>query len=201
LNDPLVILNRQRAVRVNVRLLRRLTQVLLQDMLRKSRYAVGICLVDSLEMARLNETFLQHEGPTDVITFDYSRDASDSSPAAGRKGLPAGSLSGEIFICLAEAETQARRFRTSWPMELARYVVHGVLHLSGYDDLQLRDRRVMKREENRLLRELGRRLPLPDLERARSAATSRKVRATKKSGRIRRRFALSKRSRNPKMAS
>ena len=63
---------------------------------------------------------------------------------------------GEIFICIDEAVTQARRFRTTWPSELVRYLVHGILHLQGYDDLTPAARRKMKREENRLLQQLAR---------------------------------------------
>jgi ssRNA-specific RNase YbeY (16S rRNA maturation enzyme) len=64
---------------------------------------------------------------------------------------------GELFICLDDAVAQAREFRTTWQRELVRYIVHGVLHLCGHDDHAAVPRRVMKREENRLLRELSRR--------------------------------------------
>ncbi len=64
---------------------------------------------------------------------------------------------GEIYVCVDEALIQARRFGTSWPSELARYIVHGVLHLLGYDDSKASKRRRMKREENRLLKALSRR--------------------------------------------
>jgi probable rRNA maturation factor len=74
-------------------------------------------------------------------------------------------LCGEIFICVDEAVLQARRFRTSWPSEVVRYLVHGVLHLRGYDDLQPAARRRMKRQENRLLRALAARFSLSQLER------------------------------------
>src|SRR5213596_1423422 len=66
-------------------------------------------------------------------------------------------LHGEIFICIDDAVKQARQFRTTWQSELVRYLIHGVLHLVGYDDLTLAGRCVMKREENRLLRMLSRR--------------------------------------------
>ena len=74
-------------------------------------------------------------------------------------------LHGEIFVCLDQAIAQARRFRTSWQSELVRYIVHGVLHLQGQQDLHAAARRRMKREENRLLRQLGRRFDLRALAR------------------------------------
>ena len=74
-------------------------------------------------------------------------------------------LHGEIFICVDEAVVQARRFRASWQSELVRYVIHGVLHLRGFDDLHPAGRRKMKREEDRLLREIALRFALSKLAR------------------------------------
>jgi rRNA maturation RNase YbeY len=102
-------------------------------------------------MTRINETRLRHAGSTDVITFDY--------------GEPKGPLAGEIFVCVEEALVQARRFRATWQEELVRYIVHGVLHLRGYDDLGTAARRRMKREEGRLLRKLSRDFRLSKLAR------------------------------------
>jgi probable rRNA maturation factor len=145
LPNCLLLRNRQRAHRVDTRQLRRSTLRLLETELRLSGYELGIHLVGAAEMTRVNETYLNHEGPTDVITFDHSGgDAGENS------------LHGELFICVEVAIAQAREFRTDWQEELARYVVHGVLHLLGHDDLKPAARRVMKREENRLLRALTR---------------------------------------------
>jgi rRNA maturation RNase YbeY len=73
-------------------------------------------------------------------------------------------LLGEIFISIDDAVSQARQFRSTWESELVRYLVHGTLHLRGYDDLQPALRRTMKREENRLLKELSRRFNLGRLK-------------------------------------
>ena len=159
MSGALSIRNRQRAIPVDVRRLRRITLVLLRDLLAKEAFELGICLVHPPEMTRLNETFLGHNGPTDVITFDYSD--------GGRVQKEPRGLHGEIVICVQEAVSQARRFRTSWQRELARYVIHGLLHLEGYDDRRGADRRKMKREEGRLLRRLGRRCPIAPLARRR----------------------------------
>ena len=75
-------------------------------------------------------------------------------------------LHGELFICVEVALAQAKQFKTSWQSEVVRYVVHGVLHLLGHDDLQAGRRRRMKREENRLVRRLARRFSLAQLSRA-----------------------------------
>lgn len=70
---------------------------------------------------------------------------------------------GEIYLCVAVAVRQAKTFRTTWPSEVARYVVHGLLHLLGYDDLEPAQRRRMKRVENRMMRRLAERFPLRQL--------------------------------------
>jgi probable rRNA maturation factor len=65
-------------------------------------------------------------------------------------------LHGEIFVCLGEALSQSHRFHTTWQGELVRYVVHGMLHLLGYDDLGKSVRRRMKAAEDALVRRLAR---------------------------------------------
>ena len=141
MNQTLVFKNRQRVRRVDTPLLRRITRWLLAESLGVPEYELCVHLVGASEMARVNEAFLQHEGSTDVITFDHSESA---RPHA---------LHGELFICLDDAVKQAKEFNTTWQSELTRYLIHGLLHLRGHDDQTPADRRVMKKEENRLLRE------------------------------------------------
>ena len=158
------IANRQRARKINPRLLEKIAAALLVE-LEIEKAEIGICLVAAPEMTRLNETFLKHKGSTDVIAFDYAETgvAGSLRSAAGAHGVTRAAISGEIFICLDEAVLQARKFGTNWQSEVVRYLVHGVLHLVGFDDLSPGARRKMKREENRLLRELSSRFPLSKL--------------------------------------
>ena len=148
---PLTVCNRQRTRQINHRLFRQIGLALLKDLCVVKHADLGINLVAASEMQRLNETFLQHVGSTDVITFDYADHASF--------------LHGEIFICVDEAILQARRFRTNWQSELVRYLIHGVLHLLGHDDHRPAARRRMKREEDRLLRSMAARFALSRLAR------------------------------------
>jgi len=141
---------RRPARAINTRLLRRIVEVFITQLLQREFTELGIYVVGVPEMTSMNETYLQHQGPTDVITFNY---------AEGETGP----LVGEIFICLEVARSQARRFGVSWQKELVRYVVHGVLHLCGYDDKKPSQRAQMKREENRLLRLLTDQFRLRDL--------------------------------------
>ena len=150
----LTIANRQRARPINVRLLREITTALLAELAAPGAQ-LEINLVSPAQMAKVNQTFLAHTGPTDVITFDYAEAPAEVAPKR--------ELHGELFICPEVAVTQAGEFGTDWRSELVRYVIHGLLHLLGYDDLEPAARRRMKRVEGRLLRAISRRFALSKL--------------------------------------
>ena len=141
----LLIRNRQRARKLDTRQLRRIVLAAVEELQPPGGFDLAFYLVSAVEMAGVNETYLQHEGPTDVITFDYG------------EGEGSGPLHGEIFTCVEQAVIQAREFRTTWQSEVVRYAVHGILHLLGYDDRTGRLRRRMKEAENRLVKALARR--------------------------------------------
>jgi len=86
-------------------------------------------------LARLHADFLADPSPTDVITFE---------------GNPALGVAGEICVSADAARRQAAR-PGAFPAELMLYVIHGWLHLAGYDDLQPAKKRVMRRAEARAL--------------------------------------------------
>jgi probable rRNA maturation factor len=142
------IQNRQRTRRINAPFLRRMVADLLVHKLALASAEVGVCLVADEQMTELNEGYLNHEGSTDVITFDYSERQTRNSKLAS-------TIHGEIFVCVDEAIRQAKRFKTSWQSEVVRYAVHGVLHLLGHDDKHAKSRQKMKREENRLVAALA----------------------------------------------
>ena len=154
----IAIANRQRTKKINVRLLKQIVAALFAE-LKISEAELGIALVGAKEMAKVNWQFLQHEGSTDVITFGY-----ENSEFRIQNSEP--ELHGELFICVDDAVLQAKKFKTSWQAEMVRYVVHGILHLLGHDDLKPDLRRKMKRAENRLVRLLAKRFALAQLSRA-----------------------------------
>ncbi|HEY5910506.1 MAG TPA: rRNA maturation RNase YbeY [Verrucomicrobiae bacterium] len=145
--DSVRLRNHCRGPRLDLRLLRRMIRVLLQDHLGRREFHLAIHFVGNVQITRLNEAYLRHRGVTDVIAFDYSKGAS-------------GLLCGEIFVCLPEAIVQARRFRTAWQHEVVRYIIHAILHLCGYDDRTAGQRRRMRSAENAALRQLAARYAL-----------------------------------------
>lgn len=157
----LTIQNRQRTQAIDARLLRQVISSLVSDLLKLEQVELGVALVGSKEMARVNWQFLQHEGATDVITFDHTE-----SQLSRRKSPAARTIiNGELFVCVPVAVAQAQSFRTTWQLELVRYIVHGILHLLGHDDHRATALTRMKRDEDRLVRWLDRRFKLAKLSR------------------------------------
>jgi probable rRNA maturation factor len=169
----LTLCNQQHLRRLDLRLLRRIVEALLQRAWPNKPLDLAVNVVGVAEITRLNETFLRHKGSTDVITFDYGPEARMApAPTLGSSGsqrqesLP-DRLHGELFVCMDEAVCQARRFGTNWQSELVRYTVHGVLHLIGYDDQAPGTRAPMKKVEEALLLGLSKRFALRKLGRSR----------------------------------
>ena len=153
----LLLRNRQRVRRLDTKLLRRIACRAIEHACPGGNCDLAVYVVNNVEITRLNESFLRHGGPTDVITFDYTEQQGPSSL-----------LHGEIFVCIEEAATQARRFRTTWQSELVRYIVHGLLHLLAYDDNTARARKRMKAAEDQLLKSLAGEFNLHRLNRTRA---------------------------------
>lgn len=104
-----------------------------------------IVILGNAGMTRLNRQWLGHQGPTDVIAFDLS----DESAGSG------GPVVGQINVCWPVACRQAARRGHPAAVELLLYIVHGLLHLLGYDDHSRAGAARMHAREDELLGELG----------------------------------------------
>ncbi len=140
------VLDRQRAVAVSAAWLGRVVRRALAKE-GVTRAEISVLLVGDRRMARLHEEWLGIPGPTDVITFDLSA------------GGPRTGLQGDIAVSAETARRVAREVGWQPRHEVAYYVVHGLLHLAGYDDHDPADRRAMRARERVLLRAAG--LPPP----------------------------------------
>jgi rRNA maturation RNase YbeY len=107
---------------------------------------IGIILVDPDEILRINRLYLKHNYFTDVITFDNSK----------RKVV-----FGELYICPSVVVENAGRYFSTRHQELLRVIIHGVLHLLGYDDKTEAQQLEMIRRENFYL-EMARRIGLEE---------------------------------------
>lgn len=102
---------------------------------------LNFIFVDEKRITEINQTHLNHQGPTDVITFQYSK-----------KKEP---IEGEVYICTEVVVENAMRFSSSIEQELHRVMIHGVLHLLGYSDKRADLRKSMRSQEKRWLRRLA----------------------------------------------
>ena len=102
---------------------------------------IHVAIVDDDEIARLNKKHLNHDGPTDVLSFDLSDDDT--------------TLDGELVVSIDTAKRQAGLRQHSVEAELALYVAHGVLHLIGHDDASEEQASRMHEIEDTILTSLG----------------------------------------------
>ena len=100
----------------------------------------------------LNRRFLRRDHVTDVLAFDYSPVPVRAGAISRRR-----TLEGEIIISTETARRQSRIFSKTFEQELTLYIVHGVLHLLGYDDHRPADIKRMRARERKILRNIDRR--------------------------------------------
>jgi probable rRNA maturation factor len=135
----IIVHNFQRKISVNVAELQTFAGNAVQNSLQlhqrqrtdlRKLSEIFIWLVSDRRMAHLHRKFLGQSGPTDVMTFQH----------------------GEIFISVDTARHHARAFGNSLMRELKLYIVHGLLHLHGFDDQTPAEARKMKTAQEKILR-------------------------------------------------
>jgi rRNA maturation RNase YbeY len=112
-------------------------------LIRRAPKELSVALVNDRRMSELHEQFLKIAGPTDVLTFELEHDTRGHC------------LSGEVVVCIPEAERQAAERGIDVQDEVLLYALHGLLHLSGYDDKTDAAYRAMHRREDEILQQLG----------------------------------------------
>jgi len=135
----ILVRNLQRKISVNVAALEKFARYALSRCLQLQKHkrtdlrklnAVAVWLISDRRMSQLHLRFLGESGPTDVITFH----------------------DGEIFISVETARRYAREFSNSLMGEIGLDIVHGLLHLHGFDDRTPADARRMKNTQEKILR-------------------------------------------------
>ncbi len=121
-----MILNRQKRIPVQLPKLERFLATVRKE-LKLGRREVTVCFVDDREIARLNRRFRGKPKPTDVLSFPANEDGHGEFPVERNNYL------GDIAISPEVAKRNARRFGRTLEDELRVLILHGVLHLAGYD--------------------------------------------------------------------
>ena len=134
------VTNRQRKIRLDTRFLKRVGETTLTKMGVEGAEC-GLLLVGDRTMARLNERYRGIAGSTDVLSFPMREGPFQSLSSA---------LLGDVVISAETADRQARRVGRSLRAELAALLIHGILHLLGYDHQTPSETRKMKRLERKL---------------------------------------------------
>ena len=99
----------------------------------KSTGDINIIFCSDAYLLDINERFLSHHYYTDIITFDYCEGEN---------------ISGDLFISIDSVYDNSLHFNTAFDNELSRVIVHGILHLIGYDDHSDEDIKVMRSKED-----------------------------------------------------
>ncbi|PLX02204.1 MAG: rRNA maturation RNase YbeY [Marinilabiliales bacterium] len=97
---------------------------------------INIIFCSDKYLLKMNKQYLSHDYFTDIITFDYSEE---------------NILSGDLFISLDRVNDNAKHFSVTLLNELARVVIHGIMHLTGYNDHTQEEQKVMRKQEDKYL--------------------------------------------------
>ena len=142
----LEILDVQEDLAVDLKKVRTLCERVLDDGGIQSG-KMTVVFVDSDTIQQYNRDFLQHDYPTDTISF----------PLEDRRSQ--GHLEGEVLVCTEIAKERAKEFGWTAEEELLLYIIHGMLHLTGFDDAIPEQRAVMQEKEREYLAMLGIQVP------------------------------------------
>lgn len=104
---------------------------------------IAVHLVTEKKISDLHADFFNDPSATDCISFPYDQDSS-----SGYFFL------GEVFVCPRTALNYVAKKKKEVYEEVTLYLVHGLLHLLGYDDINARERKIMKREEAQVMKKL-----------------------------------------------
>jgi len=101
---------------------------------------INLRFCDDKEIKIFNKKYLSHDYETDILTFYYGNDVN--------------SIDSDILISVETIIRNSKRFKTEFENELLRVVIHGILHLCGYNDSDKKEKQLMKKKENFYLKKI-----------------------------------------------
>jgi rRNA maturation RNase YbeY len=140
---PVEIVRRRVGGKFSSRRLKKIADAVL-DMVGEKEAELSLALIGEREMRKLNAKYRGQDYPTDVLSFPAEKNL-----APGTK------LLGDVIISVTKAASQAKERGRSLDQELATLLIHGIVHLLGYDhERSAQEARRMKRLENKIYRRL-----------------------------------------------
>lgn len=140
------VINRHKRYRVNEKLIKKIVSKILKYIRKPRDTELEVVFLDDGSIRPINKAYKRRDAPTDVLSFKL-----DVAEFGSRKFL------GEIFISIDRAKENSRAFKADFKEEVVLYVIHGILHLFGYDDEDAESRRRMSKKEKETLRYLCKR--------------------------------------------
>ena len=128
-------INNSSVTKIDKKLIHKIVKKLAGDLSFKI-YGIQINFINSKEITEINRKYLKHNYSTDIIAFNYSETKSE--------------IDGEIYISVEDAASNSIKFEVTFVEEILRLVIHGFLHLVGYNDNNSTNKVIMKRLENKL---------------------------------------------------
>jgi len=125
----MIEINNLTTIQIEEEFLKKIVQKVLESE-KEGNKNLSIALVGQGRIRELNKRYIGKNRVTDILAFpnkDYNPPATSSQPSVGPLGL------GEVVICLREVKKNAKRFSSTFEKELVRVLIHGILHLLGYD--------------------------------------------------------------------
>lgn len=104
-------------------------------------FSLIINFVNPDYMRKINKQYLNHDYSTDILTFNYSQNLHI--------------IDAEIYVSLYDAFQNAENWKVSVENEVARLIIHGILHLCGFDDQSEKERKLMRKKEDELVAEFN----------------------------------------------
>jgi probable rRNA maturation factor len=135
--------------RITVAEMRRIASYVMDQEAVAAGVEAEIVLADAATVQELNRLYRGRDEPTDVLSFASSEGPSFQESPEERPSL------GEVIVCLPVAEAQANEAGRAVAGEVAHLLVHGLLHILGYDHEEPADGELMKQREDELLSLLG----------------------------------------------
>ncbi|SHE52903.1 probable rRNA maturation factor [Marinitoga hydrogenitolerans DSM 16785] len=122
------IFNEQNIKHIDIKKVEEITKKVLNNEIGDSDYEINILITDNNTIKKYNEEYRKKNGPTDVLSFEYGLDEETI---------------GEIILSVKKIEEQAPKFGNSFEKEFFYILIHGILHICGYDHITENDKRKM----------------------------------------------------------